>query len=372
MAEIDVNDLNPSIAANVIASGGMQPAQPAAAPAPVQNIPQQPAVQAPAPAPEPTASGTTPAEPAPQPVAFDQTKWIADNFGDSFKSPDEIKTRLGEYEKTAKELAELREQLKKAPVIADDAYVKGLNEARLKGISKDSYDLIQSIGDVKVLSNEDAVRKSMMIRDGLTEAEAQKRMERKYKIGEKFNDMQDDEEVQDARLDLKVDANAARKELERLSEEHQVPPQAAIAAKRQVEWGDTVATLTDKNRSITIPTTKLGDFKYEVPQELAKEAADFVREAMTNGGYDKSDDNLELAQTLYTSYIFGDPGKVARVMELALTRLEDKIKLDTIAATSHPSALTQPVVTGGQTTNWEDNMLQQAAAKRGMAYVPQQ
>jgi hypothetical protein len=370
MAEPDViqlGDLAPNIAANVIAAGGNNSQTVVV---PDNNISQQPAAQAPVAPIEAPASGTPPAAAAQQPAAFDETKWITDKFGDTFKSSDEIKTRLGEYEKTAKEIAELREQVKKAPVIADDAYVKGLNEARLKGISKDSYDLIQSIGDVKVLSNEDAVRKAMMIRDGLTETEAQKRMERKYKLGEKFNDMQDDEEVQDARLDLKVDAKADLAYLEKLSKEHQVPPQDAIAAKAQVEWSDTVATFADKNRSFKIPTTELGDLNYEVPAELAKEASDFVKDAMANGGFDKSADNLELMQTLYTSYIFGDAGKVAKVVELALTRLKDKIKLDTIAATSHPSALTQPVVTGGQSTNWEDAAIQAAAAKRGMAWVP--
>lgn len=49
---------------------------------------------------------------------------------------DDIKvlpTKLKEYETT---IASLKKQVETAPVIADDPYIKGVNEAALKGISR--------------------------------------------------------------------------------------------------------------------------------------------------------------------------------------------------------------------------------------------
>jgi hypothetical protein len=393
MVEFNVSDLNPEIARNVMAAGNQQPSanQPfvassvtqesiqsrangaapgsqenQGAPTPNNAVQQQPQVNN-------SAEGGNAASGAPpiaeeQKAGFDESKWFADNFGDTYKSANEIKTQLEKLSKDAQEVSKLKEQLKNAPVLADDGYLKGLNEALKKGISKKSYDLIQDIGDVNALGNEDAVKKMMKLRDGFTDAQAEARLNRKYKLGDAYKDMEDSDEVQDARLDLVADASSAREYLKKQAEEHSVSPQEKISEKRNIQWGDTISQVTETNRSYTVPTQELGDFKYEVPAEVAKEAEQYVKELMTESGFDLSQENIEFANRMFKSFVmerqFGD------LVQKALTALAHKNKVDLVRATSHPQSLEQPVVTSGFTEDPGDAMLRRAYESRGYSYNP--
>lgn len=193
-----------------------QNAAPVSAVAPVEGT--QPVVAAP---PAPTEQSQqqpniTPAAPAAAPT-IDYAEYLDRMSGGLIKNEDgfiSVLPQLQEYPALKERLTELSSQLEKAPKFANDE-VRIYNELVASGASKEqleSFQKINAVGELKDLTPYDARIARMVLVDGVKPSTAKLKLDREFKIGEDYADLDPVErEILDE--DLRVAANKDREEL---------------------------------------------------------------------------------------------------------------------------------------------------------------
>lgn len=180
---------------------------------------------------------------------------------DGFKS---VLPQLQEYPTLKERLTELSSQLEKAPKFANDE-VRIYNELVASGASKEqleSFQKINAVGELKDLTPYEARIARMVLVDGVKPSVAKLKLDREFKIGEEYADIDPTErEILDE--DLRVAANKDREELAKfkaqVSDTGKVAPEE-LALAQQAKITEHTAQVKPYVKSLVTDLPHLGTF----------------------------------------------------------------------------------------------------------------
>lgn len=269
-------------------------AEPVARPSTEPDVAVVPTPAAIAPSPAPL----TPAEkilevPKIEKPEFDEAKYIKDSFGDIFSSKEDVKAMI----EKAKDVNDLRAKLKeKEDYIAEndfvDEYARAENKFVKQGGDRKIFKEVNDL-DIENMSEEEAIKKKLQIQNKtLTKDEIDRLIKRKYKIGDED---QDDDDVKDANINLKMDGRAAKDFLGKYKADNSVPPsvkQETEAQKKQVEaaenatknlksWTDNYDAVAPKTKKISFDLSADDKENYSMDYEMNFNSDDLKKEALS-------------------------------------------------------------------------------------------
>lgn len=234
---------------------GTPPATPAPAPTPEPVITPIPAATPATPATDPAATPATPEPTAQKPfeeLFFEKT---------GFKTVEELNAIRSEHSTLKAET----EALKNKKYYANESIQK-LNDFVEKGGDARVYMQAMNI-DLEKLSPEAKIAQRLQLENGLTPAEAEGRVARKYKLGNNPATQQpwdeSDPDVMDARIDLKMDSQAAHKVLAETIAKSTTPPPSFNSDAARVQWAPIVPKAIDDAKNF--------NWKWENPDKTISE-----------------------------------------------------------------------------------------------------
>lgn len=315
--------------------------------------------------PTPPAASSTDAAPTTTSIP-DITTWLNETFKGEYKSAEDLIKAITDSKSLGTKYSEAEQKLKdfetksKENPFAND-YVKGLNEFVKKGGDPAIYNKVQAI-DVPKLNERDALVMRLRVQHGLTKADAEFRVDRKYKVGESFD--QADPEVREARIDLKIDGESAKEYLSKYKTDSLVPPGERIqqeterAKAQQLEgWNPVTDKVIEGLKQVEIPIdTKGTTIQFKVPGETVPYLQEHLKNvlATTDLRPDAEGQNI-MKEILLREIFFKHSKDIAQ--QIATAKDEHWIK-----QTQHPSALREETA-GTTTAISDDEKLAEAIAK---------
>lgn len=233
----------------------------------------------------------TPPAGTPPPSGINYAEYLDRMSGGLIKDEDGFRMvipQLQEYPTLKEKLTELSSQLEKAPKFANDE-VRIYNELVAGGASKEqleSFQKINAVGQLKDLTPYDARIARMVLVDGVKPSVAKLKVDREYKLGEEFTDIDPTErEILDD--DLRVAANADRQALAKfkadVSSTGQLPPEE-IALQQQAQLQEHSAKVKPYVKSLVTDLPHLGSFTL-VEKDEAKGIDGISYEVPINDAY---------------------------------------------------------------------------------------
>ncbi len=239
-------------------SGETTPPAPAPAPAPAAPVAEVPKQEV-----------QTPAAPVPATPAAETTPQNAPDLkgilGDEYDSVEKVKTSLTRLKDMEAKYKELEDKVKEYTPV--DPYVAELNKALKSGITKEAFDQFH-VSDPSKLTPSEKISMQYQLRDGLTKAEADLIVDKRYKLGEFADSYEDDaRQKQIDEITLKQDGNAADAYLAGRRSELMVSPLEKAMDTRVKEFEPVVSTIISG-------LSKVGEG--DTASQISKETIDMV------------------------------------------------------------------------------------------------
>lgn len=215
---------------------------------------------------------------------FDESAWLNEKFSGKFKSIDEVLNKLKDADDLSTKLTSAEQKAKdfetklaQSPFAND--YVKGLNDYISKGGDPRIYQKVAGL-DPDKLTDKDALVLKYRFQHNMKKEDAEFKVARKYKLTSEVDET--DPDVREARIDLQLDAQEAKKYLGQYKTDalnvpgsiqnqlKETQEKAAKQVQQRVEsWKPHVPKLISDLSKITIPIDDKGEqtFTFEVPKE---------------------------------------------------------------------------------------------------------
>lgn len=336
---------------------GSEPA-PAATPTPAPAAEAVPVV----PIPEVT-------PPTPTPSTFDETKWLTEKFAGKYKSADELINAIKEredlstkYSDVEKKYLDLETKSKESPFAND--YVKGLNDFMKKGGDAATYSKVQSL-DLGKLSERDTLVTKYRVQYNMSKTDAEFKVDRKYMLQLGEGQTENDPDVREARIDLRMDSAEAKEYLSKYKTEAMVPPaqreaETAERAKAQnlESWKPYTGQLVDSLKSVEIPIDdKGGVIQFPVSPSTMQHIQEHLQNVLETTGIPPDAKGQALMKDILLREVFFAHNKD---IALAVATAKD---VAWVKQTSNPSALRQEAVPPGSVVKSNDQLMAEAIAK---------
>lgn len=309
-----------------------------------------------------------PAPPKEEPK-FDMNTWLSEKFKGEFKSEDDLikaitdsKSLSTRYTEAEQKLRDFETKSKENPFAND--YIKGLNEFVKKGGDPAIYNKVQSI-DVAKMDNREASVMRLRVQYGLTKADAEFRVDRKYKIGEGYD--MTDPDVREAQIDLKIDGDQAKEYLSKYKTDSLVPPgekiqqEAERTKAQQLEgWNPITGKVLEGLKQVEIPIDEKGaNIQFAVPQETLDHLQEHLKNVLATTDIQPDADGQNLMKEILLREVFFQHQKdIARM--IATKKDEQWIK-----QTSNPSALRQETDTPAPAKTADEELAEMIAKSTG-------
>jgi len=325
--------------------------QPAGAPAPAITQPDggtPPA--APTPALNTQSQPNTPAVPT-GPSDADYNNFLDRMSGGLIKDENGFKSvlpQLTEYPTLKSQLTELTSKLEKAPKFANDE-VRIYNDLVAGGASKEqlqSFQQINAVGDLKELTPTEARIARMVLVDGVKPSVAKMKVEREFKIGENYSNV-DPEEREILDEDLRVASNKDREELAKFKAQVSQTTQAApeeLALQQEARVQQHSAQIKPYVKDLVTGLPHLGNFSlidadaakgidglsYEVPindaakQEIGQYVENYFMDGLTPVTHENTYTALAYARAEYFRLHAGDIFK--SVADFLIPKIQEDVE----------------------------------------------
>jgi hypothetical protein len=223
---------------------------------------------------------------------FDEAKYLEEITGGKFKSKEELKQLLSEYEEYQQvkpKLTEYEQKLQESEgrIKPANEFIKALNDFEEKGGDRNLFLKVNSVDFDKLTAKETVMLKYKWQHPELTDKEIERKMERQYRISEHDGDA--DEEIQDLMTDLKLDSKEAKEFLNKYKVNVSIPDaeKKRIASEQEnsqriEKWQPEVQKIVDDFKEHTVDLDEKGTHKFtynvsaEEKKALSQELANIV------------------------------------------------------------------------------------------------